>query len=82
MKPNVEVKLRRLEEGISLKVKFSNWSTPVVPVVKPNGAVRICGDYKITVNPQLQTGEYPLPRTDGTFAELPWGGGGGKVHQD
>ena len=52
MKLKVEVEGKRLEEdGILHKVKFSNWSTPFVPVVKPNGAVRICGDYKITVNP-------------------------------
>ena len=74
MKPKVEVELKRLEEeGILRKVKFSNWSTPIVPVVKPNGAVRICGDYKITVNPQLQTEEYPLPRIDDIFAKLAGG---------
>ena len=74
MKPKVEVELKRLEEeGILRKVKFSNWSTPIVPVVKPNGAVRICDDYKITVNPQLQTEEYPLPRIDDIFAKLAGG---------
>ena len=74
MKPKVEVELKRLEEeGILRKVKFSNWSTPIVPVIKPNGAVRICGDYKITVNPQLQTEEYPLPRIDDIFAKLAGG---------
>lgn len=55
LKPKVEVELKRLEEeGILSKVNFSNWATPIVPIVKPNGTVRICGDYKITVNPQLQ----------------------------
>ena len=62
MKPKVEVKLKRLEEaGILRKVKFGKWWTHIVPVVKPNGAVRICGDYKITLIPQLQTEKYPLP---------------------
>ena len=74
MKPNVEVKGKRLEEeGILHKVKFSNWSTPIVPVVKPNGAILICGDYLITVNPQLQTEKYPLPRIYDMFAELAGG---------
>lgn len=64
MKPEVEVELRCLEERILHKVKFSNWSTPIVPVIKPCGAVRICSDYKITENPQMQTEEYHLPRID------------------
>ena len=62
MKPKVKVELKRLEkEGIPHKVKFSDWATPIVPVAKSNDTVRICGDYKTTVNPQLQTEEYPLP---------------------
>lgn len=71
MKPKVEVNLKRLEEeGILSKVKFSNWATPIVPIVKPNGTVRTCSDYKITVNPQLQSEEYPLPCIDDIFAKL------------
>ena len=74
IEPKIEVELKRLErEGIIHKVKFSDWATPVVPVVKPNGTVRICGDYKNTINPQLQVEEYPLPRIDDIFAKL--GGG-------
>ena len=74
MKPKAEVELKRLEkEGILPKVKFSDWATPIVPVAKSNGTVRICGDYKTTVNPQLQTEEYPLPRIDNIFAKLAGG---------
>ena len=71
MKPKVEVELKRLEkEGIPHKVKFGDWATPIVPVAKSNGTVRICGDYKTTVNPQLQ---YPLPHIDHIFAKLAGG---------
>ena len=74
MKPKVEVEMKRLEkEGIPHKVKFGDWATPIVPVAKSNGTVRICGDYKTTVNPQLQTEEYPLPRIDDIFAKLAGG---------
>ena len=73
IKPKVEeVELKHLErEGIIHKVKFSDWATPVVTVVKPNGTVRICGDYRNTINPQLE--EYPLPRIDDIFAKLAGG---------
>ena len=31
-------------------VQFTEWATPIVPVVKQDGSVCICGDYKCTVN--------------------------------
>ena len=55
LRPKVEEELRRLQkEGILTKVEWSEWGTPIVPVPKKDGSVRICGDYKITVNPELQ----------------------------
>ena len=65
------MELKRLEkEGILHKVKFIDWAMPIVPVAKSNSTVRICGDYKTTVNPQLQ---YPLPHIDHIFAKLAGG---------
>ena len=73
MKPKVEVELKRLEKGILHKVKSSDWVTPIVPVAKWNSTVHTCGDCKITVNPQLQTEEYPLPGINDIFAKLAGG---------
>ena len=47
----VEKELRRLEEqGVIAPVEFSDWAAPIVPVVKKDGSIRICGDYRLTVN--------------------------------
>ncbi|XP_062389582.1 uncharacterized protein K02A2.6-like [Sardina pilchardus] len=71
LRPKVENELHILEnEGILSKVDWSEWATPIVPVVKGNGSVRICGDFKVTINPVLKAEQYPLPRIDDIFAAL------------
>ena len=73
-KPAVEEALRELEaEGVIRKVTTSEWAAPIVTPVKKDGSVRVCGDFKVTINPQLDVDEYPLPRIDDIYASL--GGG-------
>jgi hypothetical protein len=49
MRPKVEKELDRLEqEGVIFKVPTSDWETPIVPIVKQSGDVRICGVFKVT----------------------------------
>ena len=67
----VERELDRLEgEGILERVTYSQWAAPIVPVPKPEGAIRICGDYKVTINHQLEVDQYPLPKPDTIFSTL------------
>ena len=74
MREQVELELNKLLElGIIHSIDFSEWATPVVPVVRRDGGVRICGDYKVTVNPHIVKDTYPLPRIEDLLAKLEGG---------
>ncbi|GFW02274.1 uncharacterized protein K02A2.6 [Trichonephila clavipes] len=71
LKGRVENEIDRLEkEGIIEKVYSSEWATPVVPVVKSDGRIRLCADYLVTLNPNLIVPQHPLPRLDEIFGSL------------
>ena len=62
LQPQVEAALKKLEaDGVIKPVQFSQWAAPIVPVVKSDGSVRICGDYKVTLNCAAKTDTYALP---------------------
>ena len=70
----VNKELERLEKtGVIEPVQHADWAAPIVPVLKKDGSVRICGDYKLTVNQAAKTDSFPLPRIDDLFAS-PAGG--------
>ncbi|XP_053400584.1 uncharacterized protein K02A2.6-like [Mercenaria mercenaria] len=70
MKPQIEEELDRLvKDGVLEKVDTSEWATPIVPVPKKEG-IRICGDFKVTINPLLEVDQHPLPKIEDIFASL------------
>ena len=74
LKEKVENELDRLQhEGIIELVQFSEWAAPIVPVCKANGQIRICGDYKVTINRSVVEDKYPLPRVNDLYASLAGG---------
>jgi transposase InsO family protein len=76
LRERVDDELQRMEsDGVITPVKHSEWAAPIVPVVKADGSVRICGDYKMTFNAVATPEHYPLPRIEDIFAKL---GGGHK----
>ena len=71
MREKVDKELDRLkEEGIISPVTNSSWAAAVVPVLKPNGTARLCGDYKLTVNKAARFYTYPIPTLDDLFSGL------------
>lgn len=51
----------------------SEFATPIVPVPKPDGSFRICGDFKVTLNKYLVDFKYPLPNIEEIFASMQGG---------
>ena len=71
LKPKIDTELDRLvKEGVYVPVGYSRWAASIVPVLKNDGTVRICGDYKQTINKAAHYENYPLPRTEDLLATL------------
>lgn len=74
LRERVNDELDRLEEeGVLEKTHYSEWAAPIVVVPKKDGRLRLCGDFKVTVNPALDVDQYPLPRPEDIFASLSGG---------
>ena len=53
-------------------VNVREWATPIVPVIKKDvsDVLRLCGDFKVTINPVLTAEKYPLPLIANLFSGL------------
>ena len=72
IRSQVEAELDRLT---SLKViepvQFFDWAAPVLKSDKKS--IRICGDFKLTINRVSKLDRYPIPRIEDLFAKLSGG---------
>ncbi|XP_014204907.1 uncharacterized protein K02A2.6-like [Copidosoma floridanum] len=76
LRDKIEQEINRLKKAEILEpVKSSQWATPLVPVLKANGDIRLCGDFKVTVNPCLEIDRHPIPRLSDLSTKL----AGGKI---
>ncbi|XP_060126555.1 uncharacterized protein K02A2.6-like [Zootoca vivipara] len=71
LKPKIDAELDHLiKEGVLEPVLHARWETPIVTHLKANGNVRICADYKCTLNKALQQHAYPVPVVRHLLASL------------
>lgn len=71
LKEKVNTEINRLiEQGILKPVSYAEYASPIVPVLKRNGSIRLCADYSITINKQLNVDHYPLPTAQELFTKL------------
>jgi hypothetical protein len=51
----------KIQSGILVPEPHPLMACPIVPVIKPDGTVRVCGDYSVTANKYIDAEQYPLP---------------------
>ena len=61
-----------VSKGTISPVSSSRWASAIVPVLKSDGSVRICGDFRIAIK-GIVTDKYPIPRSDELFASIAGG---------
>ena len=68
-----------IKKGIWVPTKFNAYGTPVVPIRKAllpgqqKAKLRVCGDYSVTVNPQLEKHRHPIPLPEDLMQKLSGG---------
>lgn len=53
-----------LQKDIIEPVTLLEWAAPIVPVVKEDEGIRICCDYKVTINNLSKLESYPIPKVE------------------
>ena len=69
--PKVKAELDRMKAmGVIEPVDSpTEWCSPMVPVPKPNGKMRICGDF-IQLNKAILREVHPMPTTEQSLGKL------------
>ena len=69
LKSGIDREIDKLLECRIIEPSTSPWSSPVIPVPKKDGSVRLCVDFR-EVNEQTLQDTYPLPRVDDLLADV------------
>ena len=71
LKHKIEYKFSGLEkEEVIEPIQFSRWAAPIVPILKRDGMIKVCGDYKTTINQVSDIECRPLPKINELFSNL------------
>ena len=74
LKGRIEHELsRQVAAGILEPIEMSEWAAPIVAIEKTDQTVRICGDYKVTINLNANVDTYPIPKIEEVLANLSGG---------
>lgn len=74
IRSRVDTELDLMEKTVVItKIEHSDWASPLVVIPKPDGRVRITGDFKSTVNAQLCVTQYPIASPDDIFTTISGG---------
>eukprot|EP00795_Rhopilema_esculentum_P005001 gene5001-biopygen83 len=74
-----------IRRGVWQRIQFNEYGTPVVPIRKPllpgqtKSKLRVCGDYSVAVNAQLETHRHPIPTPEHLMQKLSGGYGFTKI---
>ena len=67
----VDIELKRWEcVGTAEQIDYLEWATLLVVVPKVGGGVILCGDYKHTVNKQLEVPQHLMPSLEDMLPKL------------
>ncbi|UYV78773.1 K02A2.6-like [Cordylochernes scorpioides] len=71
LKQLVENEIDKLVDlNILSPIDKSDCASPLVCVAKPNGQIRLCADFKKSLNPYLEDVKYPIPNIDSVLSNF------------
>ena len=74
LKAKIEAQLDKLiKEGVIKPVRHAEWAATIVPIIKSDNTVRICGDFKVTINAVSKLDRYPIPKIEDLLTRLSGG---------
>ena len=70
-KDKVEAQLDAdIKSGVLVPVHDAQWAVPIVPVVRADGKIRVCANFKCTANRVVRLDLYPLPRMEELLVKI------------